>query len=227
MDFAAASERGPYLLMNEDAYYTFPDLNFYMLFDGLGGNENGKRIVKHLAEIISTTFFHYRSDPDSTMPHFFSSQYLLETNSLVNSVIYANKVLCEENAAKPLHQRGAAAGVILFVGETLASLISVGNCSCLLNRNNEFHSLFFPEAFNESGITANAFGLFNDLKFDLREIRFNSDDLFMLATDGVDRKTLMTADMNNGSLSSIIKKSFDKTNRNGNKDNQSMMILKF
>lgn len=240
--FSAESSPGPFLQTNEDAY-DFDLVNeLFMILDGFGGAGLGDVAVGALKENIKTFYTSFAADPDATMPFFFSPKHMLEGNALINALLYAHNKLYKENLEKEFSKRAGASGVIVAKAESVATLVSTGNCASFLYRNGRLEKIFVEDSFNflsndqyESHLKTmplSGFGLFPDLYYQVKEIRALPGDKIVAMTDGAygrlaleELKDILT-DPGKSSKEKILKL-FKAANRKGNLDNQSCMILEF
>jgi PPM family protein phosphatase len=239
--FSANSHQGPYLNINEDAYDIDLENNIFMLFDGFGGVGVGDRVVKNVIDSIKTFYSKSSGDPDSTMPFYFSSKYLIEGNLLINAFQLAHKNLYNENSGKDISTRGGASALVASLSENILTLGNVGNIRGYVYRNSRLTKLFEEDSFSSvSGdlfdfqyktSPLSAFGLFEDLHYLIREFRPMEFDSYLFMTDGVYSRVynneLESLFEKEHSDSEKISKLFSLANSRGNMDNQSAIILNF
>ncbi len=240
--YAARTDQGPYLQLNEDALDVDLVNGLYMVFDGFGGNSIGDKAVKLVSDTIKKFYTRIGGDPDSTLPFFYSTKYLIEGNALVNAMEYAHHLLKQENRDKDMNNRGGVAGLAVAQSENLLTFASSGNCMALLYTRGELKTILEPDNFEmisgdhfEKQFTtapAAAIGLFDDLHLNVREVRVNRGDRIILLTDGV------YARLKNAEIYDILQKDgaknqdkiddlFELANSRGNLDNQTGVLLNF
>lgn len=239
---SAHTDSGPYLQLNEDSYEFDLNNNIYMVLDGFGGSGVGDHASRILKENLVKFYTNLSADPDSTFPFFFSSKYLIEGNALVNSMLYSNNLLIQENVKKEVSKRAGASAIIACKSESLLTLASVGNCTAYLFRRGVFKKIFQEDSFiflsNDDydsylkTMPLSAFGLFPDLHYQIKELRIFEDDLIVMMTDGVYARILEEEmrdiiGRSNKEMKSKIKLLFDLANQRGNLDNQTVMFLEF
>ncbi len=193
--YAAATHQGPFLEVNEDAYDFDLDQRFFLVLDGFGGSGVGDKAVERLKEDLKAFLGRLTSDPDATMPLYWSQRWLLEGNALVNSILNAHQALVRENSTKDLNQRAGASGACALMADDILVLAQVGNCQAYLIRRGKAEALFVPDTHallspdhrspRALHIPASAFGLHPDLTWSMREVRIQQGDQFVLLTDGV------------------------------------------
>lgn len=240
--FSAESGPGPFLQTNEDVYDFDLANELFMVLDGFGGAGIGDAAVAGLKENLKSFYTRFAADPDATMPYFFSPKYLIEGNALINAFLYAHNQLYKENLDKDFGKRAGASAAVLAKSESVATLVSTGNCATFLYRNGRLERVLIEDSFKllsndeyESHLKTmplSGFGLFPDLYYQVKEIRLLPGDLIAVMTDGAYSR------MDNDELKGILVNSkrspkekildlFKASNRKGNLDNQSCMLLEF
>ncbi|MFZ4712705.1 MAG: PP2C family protein-serine/threonine phosphatase [Bacteriovoracaceae bacterium] len=240
--YSAQTHQGPYLQLNEDGYDFDLANNLYMVFDGFGGSGVGDACVSKLRESVKTFYSRIYVDPDSTMPFYYSHKYLIEGNALINSLFYSHKLILKENSDKDMMRRAGSSGAFVALSDSLATIASVGNCQCYINRKGTVSKLFFEDSyrflddddFNSQFRTMplSAFGLFQDFHYQIREIRLEEGDQIVLLTDGIysrikEQEIAFMLNQEKEDGHKKISKMFKLANDRGNTDNQTMMILEF
>lgn len=240
--YAVKIDQGPYLQLNEDGYIVDFINGFFLILDGLGGSGIGDKGVDLIKESMQTFYTKTSTDPDSTLPFFYSPRYLLEGNALINAMHYSHALLKKENEKKELSFRGAASGIGMSLGRNVLTFSSVGNCAAYLYRKGILEQLirsdsFFALASDASpspfqNLPMSAFGLFDDLHLNNSELRVSEEDLIVLMTDGVYghlslhdiQQALKQTDLPDVK---IIESLLYLANSRGNRDNQTTIFLRF
>lgn len=239
---SAESSPGPFLQTNEDVYDFDLANELFMLLDGFGGAGIGDVAVSQLKENIKSFYTKFAADADATMPFFFSPKYLLEGNALINSMLYSHNQLYKENLGKEYSERAGASGVFIAKAESVATIVSVGNCAAFLYRRGSIERVIVEDSFrflsnddydsHLKTMPLSGFGLFPDLYYQVREIRLFSGDKLVVMSDGaysrLDKEELkgLLLDSSRTPKEKILEL-FRISNRKGNLDNQSCMILEF
>lgn len=240
--FASQSAPGPFLKINEDACEFDFTSKLYMIFDGFGGSGIGDIAVTNLKKNLKNFFLNLNRDPNSTLPFFYSPKYLLEANVLINAMLYSHDLLLKENYKKDLSKRAGASSILMTQSEEILTVISVGNCCVYLERAGELNKILVEDNYYYLGddshdahlrlMPMSGFGLFPDLYYQVKEVRINSGDKIIAMTDGAyghlgQNEILNTINSNSLDLDEKINKIFELSNKRGNLDNQSVMILEF
>jgi len=236
--FAAITHQGPHLHTNEDNYGVELKKNLFMVCDGFGGAGVGDLAASLGIEMIKKSYGHMGGDPDATLPFFYSAQYLLEGNALINALYYANKELWTQNSQKKMNARGGVAilcGVI--AGDTLC-LVSVGNCSAYILEDSKMDLIIKGESFETltgdsfNQVSASGLGLFEDLRFQYKEMKLKPGQQICFFSDGASAKLSLSEmaallSQKEGDEYARIEEVFKFSNNQGNQDNQTGMILVF
>lgn len=239
--YAAKTDQGPYLQHNEDDLAVDLINNFFLVADGFGGHGVGDKATELVKSKIMLFFNKIGSDPDSTLPFYFSAKHLLESNALVNAFMSAHEVLKKEQSSKEMDKRGGCSVMAAALSEHLLSIVSTGNCLGILLRRGDIHPLVIPdsrEKYSRDSLfrhfytcPMSGFGLFDDLHYQVIESKVFAGDTFLFLTDGVYsrlnlKEIRQKLDKNIPDLEKIDEL-FNLANDRGNSDNQTALILNF
>ena len=240
--FAARTDQGPYLQVNEDYHEIDLNQKLYMIFDGFGGSSIGDKAVNLVNDTLKTFYTKIAGDPDSTLPFYHSPKYLLEGNAIINAMEYAHFLLKKENKEKDMNSRGGVSAIAVAQSENLLTIAGTGNCLALLYSKGELRVVSNPDSFElvcgdhfERHFTSSpssGFGLFDQLHLSINEVRVGKGDKIILLTDGVYARVKESEikdiiQRENTSYSDKIDELFDLANSRGNLDNQTGIILNF
>ncbi|MBT7608750.1 MAG: SpoIIE family protein phosphatase [Bacteriovoracaceae bacterium] len=239
--YAARTDQGPYLQVNEDGQDIDLINKLFLIMDGFGGSNVGDETVKVAKETIKKFYTKIGGDPDSTLPFYYSHKYLLEGNALINSMHYAHATIKDMNLDKEMNQRGGASVIGASVADNIMTLVSTGNCLCYLSRRGNLSLVSRPDGQLYLGhddyeahfhcAPTSGLGLFEDLHLKVDEIRILKDDLFVFMTDGVyariSEKEIEYIIEKNLASNKKIDEMFELANSRGNLDNQTTIFLQF
>jgi serine/threonine protein phosphatase PrpC len=228
--YTLETDQGPHLNLNEDLVDIDLGLQLFIVADGFGGSNIGDRIAGISRDHLKRLFGKMASDPDSTLPFFYSPKYLLETNVLINAFRGTHEQILKENQLRSLNSRGGASVIALALTENMASLVSTGNCRAYLLRKEKLMAQMLPDSF--AGAPMSGIGLFEDFQFQVMEFKILTDDAIILLTDGAyercdESEILEILKKYPDDEKMAIKEIFKEANGRGNMDNQSAMILQF
>lgn len=240
--YAAKTDKGPYLQINEDNVDIDLVNNLYMIFDGFGGSSVGDKAVFLVLDTIKKFYTRVGGDPEATLPFYYSPKYLVEGNALINAMEYAHFLLKKDNREKEMDSRGGASCIAISQAENILTLAATGNCMGLLYSKGHIKLISAPDNFeNISGdlydreystAPASGFGLFDDLHLRVNEVRVSSGDRLILLSDGVYSRIEIkeirdSLQLEGMKTSEKIDSLFELANKRGNMDNQSMVVLNF
>lgn len=240
--YTAISDQGPYLQINEDLVDVDLKNNLFLLLDGFGGSNVGDKAAILLKDTIKKFYTRFGEDPEATLPFFYSPQFLLEGNALVNCAKYAHEVLMKDNIDKEMNNRGGASGVIVSQSENVINIFSTGNCVVYHYSKGKSKRLVAPKNYENLGLDhfdrsfqtfpTSAFGLYTDLYYEMTEVKVADGDMLILLSDGAyGRMSANELDhiMKNQkvSLREYADEIFSLNNSRGNLDNQSCIILNY
>lgn len=236
------SHQGPHLNLNEDFVEVDLANNLFMVIDGFGGSNIGDRAAAIIRDTVKRSYTKIANDPESTLPFFFSHKYLIEGNALINALHLAHQNVTRENESKAMNNRGGGSVLCAAMAENILTLVSTGNCGAYLYRKGNLSCEILPDSL--IGLSRDRFssylhtvpmsgvGLFEDLHYQVKELKIAAGDIVILLTDGVygrlqESEIKYTVEKNLEGELEIIKELFKLANERGNLDNQSALILQF
>jgi PPM family protein phosphatase len=206
MDFGARSDVGRVRENNEDSFGLAPELNLFVLSDGMGGLESGER-ASRLA--VETAITHCRDSAANTSLPVFGGKIegVSETSSrLASAVRLANQEIYQ--AAQELGGKGSM-GATIVAAWCLADricLAHVGDSRAYLLRKGQFDQLtedhsfvaeqvrrgiLTPEQASRSkmqNVLTRALGVEQHVDVDVTEELLVEDDICLLCSDGLFRE---------------------------------------
>lgn len=240
--YGLQSHQGPHLNLNEDLVEVDLVNNLFMVIDGFGGSNIGDRAAALIRDNLRRSYTKIASDPDSTLPFFYSHKYLIEGNALINAFHVAHQVMTKENENKDMNNRGGGSVVCAALAENVLTLVSTGNCATYLYRRGDLSTEIIPDSLKNlsrdrvssylNTAPMSGIGLFEDLHYQVREIKISEGDLIILLTDGIYARLLeteikYTIEKNLDGDLDIINALMKLSNERGNLDNQSALLLQF
>ncbi|MAE59066.1 MAG: hypothetical protein CME69_09310 [Halobacteriovorax sp.] len=238
--YYARTHQGPHLNINEDDILIDANNSLFAIFDGFGGTEIGDQAVAKAKKAFHSFFTKISNDPDATLPFFYSEQYALETNALVNALFMAHEDLLNENKHREMSERGGVSTSSLMISGSMLSIASIGNCLTVLYRDGFLTMLNSPDIIAPFGgayhhnisktFPLNAIGLYKDFPVKIEEFLVREGDKLLLLTDGIFSR--LTFDEIENALRHFTQNDKDLTNHlmavsndRGNLDNQSAIIV--
>jgi len=227
------THRGNVRTLNEDSMLSRPDAGLWVVADGMGGHEAGEVASQLIvADLESLPHRAYVSDfVDDVEDTLLLVNQKLRQHSLenLNGLTVGSTVAC-------LILREAI-GVVLWVGDSRLYRLREGQLEQLTKDHSEVQAqidsgLLTPEQAENSSIKnmlSRAIGAFDDLDVDVNAFPINSDDLFLLCSDGLynelSAKELQQI-LKNGKLNKIPDKLMDECLSKEAKDNVSFIVVK-
>ena len=240
--YGMQSHQGPHLNLNEDLVEADLVNNLFMLIDGFGGSNVGDRAAMMIRDNLKRSYTKISVDPDATLPFFYSHKYLIEGNALINAFYNAHHNVTRDNEQKSLDNRGGGSVIAAAISENILTLVSTGNCLAYLYRKGHLSLEVLPDSLASlsrdsyqshlHSVPLSGIGLFEDLHYNVRELKISEGDVVIMLTDGAYSRLSMdeikyTVEKNLESELEAIKELFKLSNERGNLDNQSAVILQF
>lgn len=240
--YGMQSHQGPHLNLNEDLVDADLVNNLFMLIDGFGGSNIGDRAAMMIRDTLKRSYTKIAVDPEATLPFFYSNKYLIEGNALINAFQTAHQNVNRDNEKKNLDNRGGGSAIAAAVAENILTLVSTGNCVAYLYRKGHLSIEVLPDSL--AGLSRDSYqsylhsvpmsgiGLFEDLHYNVRELKVTEGDVVIMLTDGAysrlnTEEIKYIVETNLESELDAIKELFRLSNDRGNLDNQSAVILQF
>lgn len=240
--YGLISHQGPHLNLNEDLVDVDLNNNLFFVADGFGGSNIGDHAVKIARDIVKRSYTKIADDHDATLPFFYSHKYLIEGNALINAIIAAHHAVLRDNDPKPLSKKGGASVLVGAKADNVMTFVSSGNCLLYLYRKGNLRPILLPDTmanlsrdqFNSyhQTIPLSGLGLFEDVHYQVSEVKLAEDDVLIFLTDGIygrvsDAEVKYAVEKNLDNESEILKSLIKLANDRGNLDNQSGLVLQF
>lgn len=225
--------QGPYLNLNEDYISVDFASSLFLLMDGFGGQGVGDKICHYIDSNFSNYYNHLTSDPDSTLPLFFSPQYFIETNALANALKRVHQDIFIENMKQEPRFRGGASLTAISVSEGHLHICSLGSNMAIVVNKESFNIIDLPELAGDGKVkvTDNALGMFEHVQFNLRDVRVHEGDRVLILSDGIHSSftpnELQVLSIESHSNEDLLNNLIGISNSRGNKDNLSGILLNF
>jgi PPM family protein phosphatase len=206
IEFGARSETGRVREGNEDSFRTAPEMNLFVLSDGMGGQASGEVASRLATEAIVA---HCReADKNLSLP-FIGGRIAgvsAVSNRLASAIRFANAEVyrtAQENAAQ--HGMGATVVAVWFTDERI-SLAHVGDSRAYRLRGGELEQLTRDHSFiaeqvrrgimteneaaksNLQNVLLRALGIESEVEVDVNEDLAMEGDTVLLCSDGLTRE---------------------------------------
>lgn len=232
----AISDRGQKRERNEDAYLLLPELNLYVVADGMGGHVGGQRASQLAVESIKQLI----SDNIGTIKAADLAQLLAD------SLRAASKRIHEETRVHPELKGMGTTTTALLIHEQEVTIAHVGDSRAYLIREGEIQQLsedhsLVQEQFRAGLISAEqarhsryrniitrSIGFEDDVDVDMMVLNSQPGDVFLLCTDGltnlVEDPEILSAVLRN-SPETAGQKLVDLANIRGGNDNITVVLV--
>lgn len=206
MEFGVRSDIGRVRENNEDSFCLAPELNLFVLSDGMGGQSSGEVASRLAAETVVQHCRDAAANPSLALEGAPIEGVSESTNRLASAVRLANQAIRREaQKAKARDGMGATVVAVQFDGERM-SLAHVGDSRAYRLRNREIdqltqdHSfvadqvrkgLMTPQEAERSKLQSlllRALGPDSEVEVDVSEELVTEGDTLMLCSDGLTRE---------------------------------------
>jgi PPM family protein phosphatase len=248
IDASARTDLGRVRKNNEDAFRIEPELDLYVLSDGMGGQAHGEVASAIAIETIVEHCRESRNDPDITL--FGSSRPDLceHTNRLMSAVRMANRKIFDAATQNPAQDGMGATLVAAWLDDRRMSVVHVGDSRAYLLRGGSLeqltadHSLVAEhvrrgtmtrqeaETSQLQNILVRALGTQDQVEVDADEQMLLEGDTVLLCSDGL---THMVSDPEIASILSTTEPAqaaadrlVELANENGGLDNVTVIVIR-
>ena len=206
MQFGARTDTGRVRENNEDSYRVAPEINLFVLSDGMGGQASGEVASRLAAETIIAHCREACENPSLALAGTPVEGVSDTSNRLASAIRLANKVVNEEaNKDESRHGMGATV-VAVWIADGRMSLAHVGDSRIYRLRGSEFEQLtqdhsFVAEQVRRGLITEQeareskmqsvllrALGIEPEVEVALDEQLVMDGDVVLLCSDGLTRE---------------------------------------
>jgi protein phosphatase len=248
IDASARTDLGRVRTNNEDAFRIEPDLDLYVLSDGMGGQAHGEIASAIAIETIVEHCRESRNDPDITLFGNSRPDLCDRTNRLMSAVRMANRRIFDAAVQDPAREGMGATIVTAWLDDRRMSLVHVGDSRAYLLRGGSFqqlttdHSLvaehvrrgtMTPQEAETSqlqNILVRALGTQEQVEVDADEQMLLEGDTVLLCSDGLTRMVtdpeiasiLSTEDTAQAAADRLV----DVANENGGQDNVTVIVIR-
>ncbi len=242
-----ASDIGPVRKNNEDALLCDPDLNIYVVADGMGGAAAGEIASRLAIETICDFVRESRLRSDFTWPFGYDPQRSEAANRLWTALCLANhQIYSVAREYDEYHGMGTTVVCALVSGSQL-TVAHAGDSRCYLHTGGVLTLLTeddswvaaiergsgpaAPEAMPSRNVLTNALGVQPEVEIHLLERILNEGELLLLCTDGlhgvVDDPTLSDVLSRGGNLPDIARELVNAAVEHGTADNVTALLMRY
>jgi serine/threonine protein phosphatase PrpC len=248
LEFGARTDTGRVRENNEDSFRVAPELNLFVLSDGMGGLESGEKASRLATEAVIA-----HCSEAAANPALASFGKRIEgvsdvSNRLASAVRLANQEVY--HAAQDLGGRGGMGATIVAVRvlDDRVCIAHVGDSRVYLLRNGEFIQLTEDHSFvaeqvrrgilteEQAGrsrmrnVLTRALGIEREVEVDVTEESLEKGDSYLLCSDGLfrDLSEVQIADAlgDAAPAQQVADRLVDMANRAGGGDNITAIVLR-
>jgi len=231
---------------NEDSFEIDQHRQLYVVADGMGGHNHGE-IASRIAVETIRQFIATAVDNEMTWPFAYDTNLSRHSNALLSAIRLAHdRVLSAISRDASLHGMGTTVVGFLLQGDTVA-VAHVGDSRVYRLRSGKFELLTQDHTWvNEQvvagylseeqarvhplkNVVTRALGGDSEIQVDLREVRVEAGDFYLLCSDGLttmldDREIRQFLDQE-GSLNEICRHLVQESNLRGGLDNVTVILV--
>ena len=248
IDAGARTDLGRVRKNNEDAVCIEPDLDLYVLSDGMGGQAHGEVASAIAIETIVEHCREARNDPDITLYGNTRPDLCGRSNRLMSAVRLANRKIFDAATRNPAQEGMGATIVAVWLDDRRMSLVHVGDSRAYLLRGGSLEQLTADhtlvaehvrrgtmtlqeaETSQLQNILVRVLGTQEQVEADADEQMLLEGDTVLLCSDGL---THMVSDPEIASILSTIEPAqaaadrlIELANENGGQDNVTVIVIR-
>lgn len=244
------TDRGLKRSHNEDSLSVCPDLNVFIVADGMGGHNAGEVASRSAIRSVLEFLRQCESDAEATWPFGVESGLSEFENKLLTAIRLANRDVCNLSMERREYAgMGTTIVAALFdPGSHKVALAHVGDSRCYLVRDGAIQQLTLDhswvseqvqkkilteeEARNHrwKNVITRALGNKLDVEIDVRVETVQPGDVYLLCSDGlssmVEDPGLLEIILKAPDLDDICDRLVQAANDNGGQDNISVLLVK-
>ena len=223
------SDRGLRRELNEDAYAYAPEIDLFLVADGMGGHAAGEVASRTAAETITTKLQELLADDDLTPFRDASGKPCVGARRLVIAVECANDAIFRTAASNP-SQRGMGTTVAaLHFADGFANLCHVGDSRIYRIRDGGIERLTEDHAI-AANVLSRALGAQPMVEASWRVEPVRPGECFLLCTDGVhgqvkDDEMLEIVERNGDDFGAACRELIALANDRGGRDNSTALVV--
>lgn len=247
--YAGRTDVGRKRTHNEDRFLVQPDDALFVVCDGMGGHASGEVASQLAVDHISAFFESSRKSPAITWPYKGDRRLSEAENRLVVGIKWANYAVFEK-AGSALQFKGMGTTCVSALFEDGGCIIAhVGDSRCYRIRDGrieqltEDHSLLndykrlaqlTPDEiknFPHKNIITRALGMKSTVAVDVKREPVRPGDVYLLCCDGLSGEVeapdmLRIVSEADGDLDEACATLIDQANRNGGRDNITVVLVR-
>lgn len=236
--------------INQDAFLINDDLRLFIVADGMGGHRAGDVASQLAVRTIEDFFLATDKDNDFTWPFGMNRSLTMGENKLINAIRLANRDICQM-AQEDSDLAGMGTTIVGVYGDDDHICIAhAGDSRTYRLRNTQLEQLTLDHSWVSEQLQKNliteedarvhrwrnvitrALGNKMDVEVDVKRVRLQEGDLFLLCTDGLssmvpDAEVREILIRNKADLAEAASKLVERANFYGGNDNVTIVIFQY
>lgn len=236
--------------INQDAFLINEQLHLFIVADGMGGHRAGDVASQLAIKTIEDFFSQTEQDNDFTWPFGMNRSLTLGENKLINAIRLANRDICQM-AQEDIELAGMGTTIVGVYGDGDHLCIAhAGDSRAYRLRNTQMEQLTIDHSWVSEQLQKNliteedarvhrwrnvitrALGNKMDVEVDVKRIRLQDGDLFLLCTDGLssmipDTEVREILIRHKSNLDEAANKLIERANFYGGNDNITIVIFQY
>jgi serine/threonine protein phosphatase PrpC len=218
LEFGARTDMGCVRENNEDSYGIAPELNLFVLSDGMGGMDSGEVASRLTVDTILEYCRASEADPSAPLVGHRLDGLSLVSNRLASAVRLANDTVYEASSAKSTGRPMGATVVVVRIVDRAMSVAHAGDSRVYLLRKGKLAQITEDHSFvgeevrrgrmteeeaaqsRLQNVLVRAVGTTPDLEVDVSERSLTAGDTILLCSDG------LTRGVPDGQIAEVLKK---------------------
>lgn len=250
IQYAGATHVGMKRDHNEDNLMLLPEMNLFVVADGMGGHSSGEVASRIAVDTLKSFFEETDGDDDITWPFKQEKELSYDENRLAAAVKLANRNIFETALADVRFKGMGTTFVGILTTEEHALVAHVGDSRCyrvregkieqitedhsLLNDYKKIQKMTAEEeaAFPHKNIIVRALGMKDAVDVDVQRVQPRSGDIMVLNSDGLngevpDQQILDIVQGHVDDLDKAVEGLIQAACENGGKDNVTVILVKY
>ena len=250
LQYAGATHVGMKRDHNEDNLMLLPEMNLFVVADGMGGHSSGEVASRISVDTLKNFFEETDGDDEITWPYKLERTLDHDENRLVAGVKLANRNIFETALADVRYKGMGTTFVGVMATDSDAVIAHVGDSRAYRIRDGEIeqltedHSLLNDykkiqkmtpeeeEAFPHKNIIVRALGMKDSVQVDIQRSGPKLGDILLLCSDGLSGE-ITDPDMldivleHDDDLDKAVERLIQLACDNGGKDNVTVILVKY
>lgn len=248
--YAGKTDTGVKRDHNEDNYMLIPELDLYVVADGMGGHASGEVASQIAVETLQQFYEESEQDGELTWPFRMDRRLDYQENRFVTAVKLANRNIFDKALEDPKYKGMGTTFVGMRATEDEAMIAHVGDSRAYRLRNGSIeqvtldHSLLNDykrlhtmtkeeeEAFPHKNIIVRALGMKETVEVDITRETPQAGDTYLLCSDGLtdlvsDERIRQVVEQHGDDMQGAIDQLIAEACEESGKDNITVVLVRY